>query len=363
LSESQNFLAAMVEAVRRASIYNKNDQIPPVVVLWPDEDRQWEALLPALREQLPLLTFDHERYAPAERRGPAYWLRCMLAGTLTGEGFPEKETPIIYMPGVGKADLRAVEECPRSLQPLAELQHRGVFWTQRNGRDWTIASFLQSRDGGLGIAVGADQATREAMLQALPRLALEPVSRLRQAAPLKAPFFYELLNPDAVRRLLLWLNAPAEYPQQISPAEWESFCHLCQQKYGFHPEEDGPVTAAQLLGKQKGEWPVVWQRFLEAPEAYPRLPDLLLQARPVQPSLFAEPSPYWPQDTQTSEAKLRESLKQLRDETAPAARIAIAELESAHGPRREWVWAKLNQVAAGVGLTTPGVLAQTTKSR
>lgn len=361
MSESQTFFDALVEAIRQASVYNKNDQIPPIVVLWTDEDQQWQALLPQLRTRLPLLTFDHERYAPEERRGPAYWLRCMLAGSLAEDHLPENETPIIYLPGVGKADLRAVEECPKPLQSLAELQHRGALWTQRNGRDWTIASFLQNKEGGLGIAVGADQATKEAMLQALPKLAREPLARLRQAAPLKAPFFYELLNPDAVRRLLLWLNAPGDYPQQISPAEWHSFCSLCQQKYGFHPEKDGPVTAGQLLGEQKGEWPVVWQRFLEAPEAYPQLPALLAQARPVQLSLFAEPLPYWPQDTQTAENKLRDRLKQLRHETAPAARTAIVELEKEHGPRREWVWAKLSQSPLAMALEYLTLLAEMTE--
>ena len=45
---------------------------------------------------------------------------------------------------MGRHDLRAVEDCPRALQPLAELQYRGVIWTHRNGRDWTVAGFLQA---------------------------------------------------------------------------------------------------------------------------------------------------------------------------------------------------------------------------
>ena len=41
---------------------------------------------------------------------------------------------------------------PAELQPLAELQYRGVLWSQKNGRDWTVNAFVQSRDGGLGIS-------------------------------------------------------------------------------------------------------------------------------------------------------------------------------------------------------------------
>jgi hypothetical protein len=99
-------------------------------------------LLPALRARLPLLTFEHARYVPSTRTGPAYYLRCMIARTLLEDRLPDGAVPIVYLPGVGKAELRAVEECPRALQPLAELQYRGVLWTHRNGRDWTVAGFL-----------------------------------------------------------------------------------------------------------------------------------------------------------------------------------------------------------------------------
>ena len=116
------------------------------------------------------------------RTGPAIYLRCMIAGML-GDALPAGSVPIIYLPGVSRQELRAVEECPKPLQPLAELQYRGVIFSHKNGRDWTIAGFLQAPDG-LGIAVGADAATRDAMQRALLKLADEPVAHLRQEAPL-----------------------------------------------------------------------------------------------------------------------------------------------------------------------------------
>lgn len=354
------FLEAVIDTLISLGQFNQNDQVIPVVILWPDAERQWESMVPLLRERLPLLTFDHTQYRPSERRGPAYWLRCMLARVLPDDCLADEVIPIIYLPGVSKTDLRAIEECPKPLQPLAELQHRGVLWTQRNGRDWTIASYLQNKEGGLSIAVGADNATKEAMLQALPKLALEPLARLRQVAPLKSPFFNELLNPDAVRRLLLWLDRPTEYPKHLSQAEWSSFCSLCQQKYGFHPEKDGVITAAQFLGAQKGQWPIVWERFLESPEAYPHIPDLLTQARPVQLSLFSEPSPYWPQDNQTRENLLRDQLTQLQEQVAATARVVIQKLEVEHGSRRAWVWAQLGQAPLALAMEHLTILAQVT---
>ena len=35
-----------------------------------------------------------------------------------------------------------------------------MLWAQKKGRDWTIAAFLQNRDGGLGIEVAADTVTK-----------------------------------------------------------------------------------------------------------------------------------------------------------------------------------------------------------
>ncbi len=340
--------------------YNKNDQCPPACVLWPDKDRQWEPLLPALRERLPLLTLGP--YDLQKRSGPAYWIRCMLAGTLAGEALPPEATPVIYLPGISRQEIRAVEECPPALQPLAELQYRGVLWTQKNGRDWTVAAFLQSKDDGLGIELGADPATREALLRALLRLADEPLAHLRQAAPLRAPFFDALLNPDEIRRLLLWLNDPASYPKRISSQEWQAFCNLCRQKYGFHPEKDGPLTAAGLLGARKGAWAMVWERYLEAPVSYPNLPEWLRKARPTQLSLFEGKNDAWPQDNEEAEKQLRQALNLLANLDAVQARSEIVLLETQHGPRRKWVWKQLNLAPLAGALEHLDSLAHSTQA-
>ena len=64
-----------------------------------------------------------------------------------------------------------------------------MIWVHRNGRDWTVSGFLQAADGGLGVEVGGDTATREALQRALVRVSEEPVARLRKEAPLRAQFF------------------------------------------------------------------------------------------------------------------------------------------------------------------------------
>ncbi|MEZ5598076.1 MAG: BREX-1 system phosphatase PglZ type B [Pseudomonadales bacterium] len=51
----------------------------------------------------------------------------------------------------------------------------------------------------------------------------------------------------------------------------------------------------------------------------------------------------WPQNNEKEEAGLRQALLGLEKSTPGKARERVAELEKLHGPRREWVWAKLGR--------------------
>ena len=74
-------LDAIIQSLSCAGEYNRDDQVAPAVILWPDKERQWGPLLPILRERLPhLLTLGP--YAANSKTGPAIWLRCMIARTL-----------------------------------------------------------------------------------------------------------------------------------------------------------------------------------------------------------------------------------------------------------------------------------------
>ena len=72
------FLDALATALLSAGEYNRHDQTPPGAILWPDKERLWAPLLPLLRGRLPLLTLGE--YEPEARSGPAYWLKCAIAG-------------------------------------------------------------------------------------------------------------------------------------------------------------------------------------------------------------------------------------------------------------------------------------------
>ena len=359
VSRAQTFLDALVEAIETASAYNKQDQMPPAAILWPDKDRQWEALLPLLKDRLPVFALG--TYSPDAHIGPAYWLRCVIARTIPHSGLPLKSVPVLYLPGYSRQDLRALETCPVELQPLAELQYRGALWTQKNGRDWTVNAFLQSRDGGLGIRIEADHGTKEAIQRSLVKLAEEPIGAIRQAAPLRAFYLDGLIHPDNVKNVLRWLNNSKGYRDECSDQEWAAFVALCESHYDFHPDRDSPVTAAEKLGNQQGNWVMVWRRFAEAPASYHTIPDRLREAKPQMTLPLLDHSESWPQNNETAEVSLHDALLRLSDMDSDVARRRILELEQAHGGRRRWVWASLESAPLAQAIEHLATMAQVTE--
>ena len=90
VSRARTFLDALAGAIEGASSHNKQDQVPPAAVLWTDEARQWEELLP-LTQGTGCLSLFWARTPQGEHTGPAYWLRCIIARTITHPGLPGRE--------------------------------------------------------------------------------------------------------------------------------------------------------------------------------------------------------------------------------------------------------------------------------
>ena len=357
--DPRTFLDSLVAAISEAKKYNSQDQAPPVAVLWPDKDRQWEPLMPTLRNQSPIFALGE--YDPEEHRGPAYWLRCIIARTIDHPGLQPDEIPVIYLPGYSRRDLRIMESCPPELEPLAELQYRGVIWTQKNARDWTISAFLQnSGDDGLGIWVASDIPTKMALQQSILKLAAEPVESLRKAAPLRSPFLHSLLQPDEVRNLLHWIDDPATFQGKQSPEEWEAFAAVCRERYDLDPKRDSPITGAEKLGRMEGNWETVWQRFKESPTSYRSVPERLREAKPEKNLNMFEVSESWPQDNEQAEEQLRTALLNLRDYDPGRARQAIIGMENDHGHRRNWVWNSLGWSPMAVAIEHLAMIAEVT---
>ena len=363
LQKPKTLLEAVRGSLAHAARYNPGDVIAPTAVLWADADAQWQPVVEQLRVLMPeLLTLG--KYDVGKRTGPAIWLRCVIEPAVRTDKFsdlawPEDTLPVIYMPGVSRQTLRAVEECPDALKPLVELQYRGTVWTQKNGKDWTIRAFLVSDDGGLGLDVAEDRLTLQAMQGALSKLAITPVSQLRSKR-LEAEDFDRLMICDTPRDLLLWLGNPEGTRGQWDKGTWLAFCNRCRQEYGFDPEGDGEIVGGEMLGQRKEVWYGVWERFAESPTLYPGIPDLLRRAKPKGQLTF-EKDP-WPDENDSMEDTLRTALFKIGSMKPADARQRLEQLEAEHGLRRGWVWARLGMCPLANALEHLTVMAKRTAS-
>jgi hypothetical protein len=328
----------------------------PVALLWTDADGQWRPLLPALQKACAHLYVLGD-YDPDHQTGPAIWLKCIVDRTLAAVSPPAGTVPILYLPSVGRQDLRAGGDCPAPVQPLIELQYRGALWHQRNGRDWTVEAFISSEDG-VGLDVALDHRTREAMMRALPVLATEPIAPLR-GRRLDADDFDRLSVGDPVRDLLAWMSEPETFQGRRDAARWETFRNICVREFGFDPDMDGPARAGDLLLNGNGKWEGVWRRFRDAPRGYLGIGDLLRNAKPRD--LFVDQARQ-PQVNEEREGHLRSALEAAI--ALPHQQICdrVIELESQNRDRRSWVWADLGYSPMAGALEPLSRLAELARS-
>lgn len=360
MAETQTPLSALAAAVRRAARYNAEVECAPHCILWPDREAQWQPIIPALQTLLPeLLVFGP--YDSGRRGGPAIWLRCVLGGQIPEVAIDTQNPPILYLPGISRQDLRAVENCSDALKPLAELQYRGVYWTQVNAKDWTVLAFLVSGQGGLDLDVSNDRESKASMLLALPQVMEEPLSLLREKR-LDATYFNTLLTGgDPVRDLLQWMDDAEGFRQARSAQEWTAFESVCRSTFAFQPKE-GVLAAAEKLARHAGAWEPIWQRYCEAPQRYPRIPEVIRRVPVPNFDMFADANMTggWPQWNVAQENSLRADLAALRSQPPHKARERIVALEATHAPRRALVWAALGEAPLAQALEHLALLARAT---
>jgi len=365
LMASQSVIDALLSSIQKAAEYHSDDAVPPAAILWPDEKREWERLVPRLRMVLPqFLVFGP--YDQANRSGPAIWLRCVLGEKIPNVHLAKGIVPIIYLPGVSRATLRATDECPADLKPLAELQYRGTFWSQYNGKDWTVNAFLQTNHGGLQLKIAKDNTTSASIRRALEKLVDIPVDDLQAKASsreLNSAYFDSLVSDDLVDDLLSWLSDPKGTKSRWETSRWEILCGRCKTDYGFDPSKDGELVGAEKLGLQtKPIWKTVWKRFTVAPSRYAGLIELLRRAKPAEtePTLLKHADEPWPQDNEAEEVSLRDALTELESAPVAQARSQLLALERKHGLRRIWVWSKINRSPLAQAIEHLAILAEAT---
>lgn len=359
--EANTPLQALAQALRRAARHNAEVECAPNCILWPDKDAQWRPVIQALQAELPELLVLGQ-LDEAHRSGPAIWLRCAIAGKVEAVSVPPGNPPIVYLPEVGRQDLRAIEHCPEPLKPLAELQYRGQIFSQLNAKDWTVLAFLKSEQGGLGLDVSQDAETKSAMLLALTRVMEESLDVLRSRRLDSAWFNTLLSGGDPIRDLLQWIDSPSAFRASRTENEWAAFASVCKAHFAFHPKE-GELAAAAKLATRVGPWALAWQRYAEAPRRYPGIPE---QIRKCAPPMFdmltdAASAGGWPQWNESKETELQAALLAIESSAPHVARDHIRRLEREHGARRELVWATLDEAPLARSLEHLNALASVTR--
>lgn len=358
-----NLTTLLTEALRAAAKVNRSLMAPPATILWTDADRIWESAVPELAKQLPEL-FVLGDYAPAERQGPSIWLKCAVAGKLDIL-LPGGTVPILYLPGTSRADLRAIETCPRELQPLAELQYRGVFWSQANGKDWTVNAFLSAKKGGLGLDVAQDSATQLALKRVLDEgMLLDRSVEDLQGKQINAAWLDLLVSSNPTRDVLAWLNDPAATQSKWVGSRWAIFTGRCVKDFGFNPETDGALTAAEKLAEHQGPWASVWELYCESFTSFKSIAGSLAKLQPPPPKgLFDAQDQLagYPRANEEGEAALRYALSTCASMSAELARAKVLEADKEHGSRRDWLWSKMGYAPLVQGLQHLAELATLSK--
>ena len=358
----KSLLHQLVNSIRQSSVFDPNVQVHPSCILWTDENRQWEPLLPDLKVLMPELLILGP-YNPEERTGPAIWLRCALAGTITSVQIPTSTTPILYLPDVKRQDLRAIDQCDESLKAIAELQFRGRFWCQENSKDWTLLAFFQSDRGGLGLDVARDEETKEAL-----KLAIEPLFELSLTSlvgrHLDKTFFHSLLSgDDPIKNLLKWLNDDETFKASCSESQWKAFVALCKSNHQFHPEKDGIIAGLEKLANHEDSWYSVWNRYCDAPQKYPHIPERLKNLTAPKFEWFhtVESSGGWPQWNEEQEVYLKSELEKIINIPLSKAILELRKLEKENAARRELIWAELGESPYAIAVQYLMVMAEAIK--
>lgn len=354
---NETLLDGVLAALRRAADYNQNDKVAPDCILWPDELGEWKALLPALQTAHGAVLSLGD-YSPEAWAGPAIWLRTVIERQHDGSALPRGVMPVLYLPGVGRGDLRDAGDSPPHIQPLAELLYRGCVFVGPSQRDWTVVSFLRASEPGLGLDVAADDKTARAAIRSLEVLAKTPTQRL-VGKHLDADEFDKLLIDDLPGQVLRWLDDQSRAEGAWTQAQRQAFRDASNAQLGWDCDGDGPLAASELLAARKHGWQHIWKRFTEAPRQYPCIPALLDRTAPSGVATVATAA-IWPSHDIKLEATLRKDLLHLDGEPATQAGAALVDLERDHRPRRDFVWAQLGRAPLACALEHLAALAAAT---
>jgi hypothetical protein len=333
-------LDALIEALEAAGRYDPDVQARPEAVVWCDPDASFGPVMPMLRARLPRLHSLGD-LDPATLTAPAFALRLVTAQAEAAGEFP----PILWLPHVSRETLRAAGTCPELLQPLAWLAVAGAFFGHVNGKDWSLRAFLTAERGPLRLSIADGADAKEALALAAPHLFARPIESL--ARHFDAEALHALCAPDVVADMLEWIEG--RLSPEVDAARFKAFAVRAAKELGFDPRKRPPDEAARLLAGAADGWGPVWNRFQAGTgEGYSHVIGALKGAD--APGGLFEQNANFPAVNERAEAQLRAELLGLSSLSAPKAAERIAELEAAHGFRRDSIWARRGEAPLACAL-------------
>lgn len=329
----------LIQSLRKAGEYNRHDTAAPSAVLWPDGEKRWEGVSAQLLKKMPELLI----LSPDinEKQGPGTFIRYLISK------HKSKQLPVIYLPGVSRQHFRSASGFPEIAKHLFPLQFLGRFWTQENGKDWTLSAFMTSENGGLGLELARDKSTEEALAEQIETLLAVEIEELL-GRKIEAGDLNELGAGDGVKLLLEWIENPKKAEKKWGKEEKKAFLGLCKKEYGFDPEKDGVVIAIEKLIEGEGKWLRVWQRFEESHTSYPELPKALKGFRAA--GLFDQANPRSASFNESQESLLKEELARIKDLSFKEAQAKLGDLASKHSGRAETIWTKIGEAPLAIAL-------------
>jgi hypothetical protein len=345
-------LAAVRDRLVAMASQHRDDELPPVALLLPDEDGSW-ALVATELHQAGVGAYVLGDFDPDRGVGPALWLR-----TIVDTGQPGRP-PILVLPGVRPSDLR-VSGPREDLRVLVDVALRGQVLVNRAGHEVRFEDFLADERDGLGLSVRLGAGDSGALRGALAAIMDAPLRDLKHRTLRPADLRALVLGHDPQRRLLEWLSDPdSPWVTNAERDEWAAFRSQCREEWGFDPETDGPLTAAELLARADGTWEHVWSRFEEAAARYPGVVERLRQLG--EPPNIA-PS-HLPSANVRMELELARGLLDIASGSRDEACAAVESLELKHGSRRDSVWSSLGEAPLANALAALMQLASAEQPR
>lgn len=326
---------ALIKHIRRLGDKPDLLALSPVAILWTDKEMAWQSAMPLLKSAMPEL-LELGDYNPEQRIGPAVWLKCVIAGLASP--LETDKVPVIYLPGVSRRELRAIETCPSHLTMLAELQYRSRWWaTPNNNRDWTVTGFLANSAIGLELDIAKDKATQEVLAQLLEPLLEAEVNTL-QGKRITSAELGSLVVEDPIRDLLHWLDTPA-IVDNWSAMRQTMLQQYCQREYGLNADDkDRETFLANLCEQPQSAWSALWARFEDMAE---RLPGLLKQLETLEPLALALNSECYLSLALKEEQVLAKTFTEMAHKSDLDVEPEIIRLQAEQAGRSDSLWSRL----------------------